>query len=237
LHGAPGYNLQSAVDAHSHLIVYHEVCRDATDLKQLAPIAQSCAGVLQSTPDVIADAGYASAQQLRELDEAGFVTYVAPARAVNTQGSGVLFDRTAFNYDPVQDAFTCPANKVLRRKQASKHDKNVVYAANPQECALCQKKSQCTNAKQRFVSRHQYEEALQACARRVEQAPQMMRIRRSTVEHPFGTIKHQILGNARLLVRGLRGAKAELSLAVMAYNFKRVSNMKGCSWMISALRA
>ena len=47
LHGAPGYNLQSAVDAHSHLIVHHEVCRDATDLKQLAPMAKACAQVLQ----------------------------------------------------------------------------------------------------------------------------------------------------------------------------------------------
>ena len=237
LHGAPGYNLQSAVDAHSHLIVHHEVCRDATDLKQLAPMAKACAQVLQGNPDIVADAGYASAEHLRELDAAGVVSYVAPARAVNSQGGGLLFDRTAFSYDAQQDVFICPAQQVLKRKQSSKHDKNVVYAANPQDCALCPKKSQCTNAKQRFVSRHQYEETLQASAMRVEQAPHMMRIRRSTVEHPFGTIKHQILGNARLLVRGLRGAKAELSLAVMAYNFKRVSNMKGCQWMMSALRA
>lgn len=34
----------------------------------------------------------------------------------------------------------------------------------------------------------------------------VMRLRRSTVEHPFGTIKTQILGNARLLMRGLEGA-------------------------------
>jgi hypothetical protein len=102
---------------------------------------------------------------------------------------------------------------------------------------VCPKKSQCTQVKQRFVSRHQDEDTLQTSALRVAQAPQMMRIRRSTVEHPFGTIKHQILGNARLLVRGLKGAKAELSLAVMAYNFKRVGNMKGCGWMMSALRA
>lgn len=56
-------------------------------------------------------------------------------------------------------------------------------------------------------------------------------------EHSFGAIKYQIFGNARLLVRGLKVAKAELSFAVMAYNFKRVRNMKGCDWMMSALRA
>jgi hypothetical protein len=56
------------------------------------------------------------------------------------------------------------------------------------------------------------------------------------VEHPFGTIKHQILGNARLLVRGMKGAQAELSLAVLAYNLKRVFNMKGANWMHRALQ-
>jgi Transposase DDE domain len=65
----------------------------------------------------------------------------------------------------------------------------------------------------------------------------MMALRRQTVEHPFGTIKHQIMGNARLLARGFRGARAELSLAVMAYNFKRVFNMKGGAWMLQAMRA
>jgi transposase len=179
--GREGQRLQSAVDAHSHLIVHYEVCRDATDLKQLAPMAQTFAGVLQSIPEVVADAGYASAEHLRELDAAGFVTYVASARAVNTQGNGTLFDRTAFNFDSVEDAFTCPADKVLKRKQASKHNKNVIYAANPQDCTQCSKKSQCTNAKQRFVTRHQYEDTL---------APHMMRTWRSTVEHPFGAIKH-----------------------------------------------
>jgi hypothetical protein len=237
LHGAPGYNLQSAVDTESHLIVHHEVCRDASDLKQLMPIAQGCVRVLQSKPQFIADAGYANAEQLKAMDEAGLISYVAPSRAINSQAGGGLFDRTCFSYDQAQDMFTCPADKLLKRKQASKHDKNVIYAANPQDCAVCPKKSQCTQAKQRFVSRHQYEDTLQASALRVAQSPQMMRIRRSTVEHPFGTIKHQILGNARLLVRGLKGAKAELSLAVMAYNFKRVRNMKGCDWMMSALRA
>lgn len=61
-----------------------------------------------------------------------------------------------------------------------------------------------------------------------------MRRRRSTVEHPFGTIKDHILGNARLLIRGLSGATAELSLAVLAYNLKRAINWKGTHWMMKA---
>jgi hypothetical protein len=35
----------------------------------------------------------------------------------------------------------------------------------------------------------------------------MMKLRRRAVEHPFGTVKHEILRNARLLMRGLSGRK------------------------------
>lgn len=67
--------------------------------------------------------------------------------------------------------------------------------------------------------------------------PEMMKLRRRTVEHPFGTIKHDILRNARLLMRGLKGARGELSLAVLAYNLKRLTNWKGTGWVLAAVRA
>lgn len=237
LHGAPGYNLQTAVDTHSHLIVHHEVCSDTSDVRQLVPTAQGAARALGTMPEVVADAGYANGDQLQELQKLGMTGYVAPCRATNNQGDGTLYDKTAFCYDAQQDCFTCPAGKVLRRKQMCSKDKLVIYAAAAQDCAHCPRKSQCTTARQRFVSRHWYEEALEANAARVLQAPQMMALRRQTVEHPFGTIKHQILGNARLLMRGLPGARAELSLAVLAYNFKRAINMMGSRQLMQALRA
>jgi transposase len=238
LHGAPGYNLQTAVDSQSHLIVHHEVCNDATDLRQLTPMAQGCADVLDRRPMIVADAGYASGEQLQALQERGIVGYVAEeARAVNNQGDGSLYDRTAFHYDPATDTYTCPADHLLTRKQLSRKDHHVIYAARAQDCGACERKPRCTLAKQRFVSRHLHEAALQANADRLADAPHMMALRRQTVEHPFGTIKYQILGHARLLVRGFRGARAELSLAVMAYNFKRVFNMKGAAWMLQAMRA
>ncbi len=237
LHGAPGYNLQSAVDSESHLIVHHEVCNDATDLRQLAPMAQGCAHVLASRPVIVADAGYASGAQLQALQEMDIVGYVAEARAVNNQGDGRLYDRTAFRYDPATDTYTCPADRLLTRKQISRKDHQMIYAARAQDCGACEHKPRCTLAPQRLVSRHLNEAALQANARRLADAPHLMALRRQTVEHPFGTIKHQILGNARLLVRGFGGAKAELSLAVMAYNFKRVFNMKGGAWMQQAMQA
>jgi transposase len=236
LHGAPGYNLQTAVETQSHLIVHHEVCAEANDQRQLQPMAEAASQVLETPCTVVADAGYANGEQIEALDAKGIVSYVASNRAVNNRGDGNLYDRSAFNYEPQSDRFTCPAGKLLERKQLSRKDKMVVYAAKREDCQVCPNKPQCTGAAQRFVSRHLYEHALQANALRLGARPEMMAIRRQTVEHPFATIKHQILGNARLLMRGMKGAQAELGLAVLAYNLKRVFNMKGAAWMHQALQ-
>jgi transposase len=65
--------------------------------------------------------------------------------------------------------------------------------------------------------------------------PEAMRLRRSTVEHPFATIKYRIFGHPRLLLRGLSGAKAEIGLATMAYNLKRITNVLGAAELARVL--
>ena len=236
LDGRPGYNLQTAVETQSHLIVAHEVVCEVNDLRQLQPMAEGASRALQQPCTVVADAGYANGEQIAALHAQGITSYVADNRAVNNQADGNLYERRAFVYEAASDSFTCPAGQLLRRKQFSRKDKLVIYAAQPSDCAACERKAQCTTAKQRFVSRHLYEEALQANADRLAAQPRMMALRRQTVEHPFASIKHLILGNARLLMRHASGARAEFSLAVMAYNLKRVFNMKGAPWMLQALQ-
>ncbi len=236
LHGAPGYNLHTAVETQSHLIVAHQVTNEANDQRQLAPMAEVVSQTLQEPVTVIADAGYANGEHIAQLDAKGITSYVAVKRAVNNQGGGGLYDRSAFGYDAVSDSFICPAGKTLVRKQLSRTGKMVIYAARSDDCAVCSDKTRCTSAPQRYVTRHLYEDALEANSRRVQEKPQMMALRRQTVEHPFDFIKHRSLGNARLLLRGIAGVNAELSLAVLAYNLKRVFNMKGAVWMRQALQ-
>lgn len=57
--------------------------------------------------------------------------------------------------------------------------------------------------------------------------PEAMKLRRSTVEHPFANLKYRIFGHPRFLLRGTRGAQTEISLATMAYNLKRMLNILG----------
>jgi transposase len=65
--------------------------------------------------------------------------------------------------------------------------------------------------------------------------PAMMRLRRSTVEHPFASLKYRIFGYPRFLMRGLAGAQTEISLAAMVYNLKRMLTVLGGRRLRTAL--
>ena len=109
----------------------------------------------------------------------------------------------------------------------------MLYKAAARDCGACSLKSRCTNAPRRGLARHLYEDALNRMQERV--TPAAMRLRRSTVEHPFATIKYRIFGHPRLLMRGLSGARIEIGLASMAYNIKRMTNVLGAAKLTEAL--
>lgn len=71
--------------------------------------------------------------------------------------------------------------------------------------------------------------------RRLDRKPDAMTVRRSTVEHVFGTLKHW-MGRAHFLTRTLRRVSTEMSLHVLAYNLKRVMRILGTGPLIAALR-
>ena len=80
------------------------------------------------------------------------------------------------------------------------------------------------------------EAVVEAAQERLERNPETMRLRRQTVEHPFGTIKAW-MGYTHFLTRTLPRVKTEMSLHVLAYNLKRVMNILGTGSMLEALRA
>ncbi len=65
--------------------------------------------------------------------------------------------------------------------------------------------------------------------------PEMMVSRRSIVEHPFGSLKQWLFGNGRFLLRQLEGARAEMALAVSAYNLKRAISVLGVCRMMELI--
>jgi transposase len=231
----PAYNMQSAVDAEHALIVAHDVVLDAADNRCLQPMAEAAKAVLGTKVfNIVADAGYSNGEQAAHCESAGMVPHVPVARVVNTRSGGTLFTSRNFRYQVSSDTYLCPDGHVLERKAVHRKAKYTVYEAAASDCGNCAQKQQCTQAAKRSISRHQYEEALERMQGRV--TPALMRLRRSTAEHPFSTIKYRIFGHPRLLLRGRSGARIEIGLAVMAYNLKRMTNVLGAGKLTRALQ-
>jgi transposase len=221
---APAYNVQTAVDAEHALIVAHAVALEAGDNVQLQPMAEAAKKALGTESlRVVADAGYANGEQAARCEASGILPHVPVKRAVNNQGGGTLFGREQFLYRPETDTYLCPANKIIRRKQIHRHDKAVIYRADAADCGGCVMKARCTHTSARILTRLLDEDALNRMHQRA--TPEAMRLRRSTVELPFAVLKYRIFGHPRLLLRGTSGAQTEISLAVMAYNLKRIVNI------------
>jgi transposase len=224
---APAYNVQTAVDSEHALIVAQQVTEEATDNRSLLSMAEAAKAAVGNPSElkVVADAGYSNGEQAQLCETQGILPHVPANRSINCHGDGTLFDRSQFQYDEKTDTFRCPAQQTLTRKQALTKKKSVLYAAEAEVCFQCPLKSRCTTTSRRHVQRHLHEGALQRMQERA--TPEIMKLRRSIVEHPFAALKYHIFGHPRFLLRGHTGAQTEISLATMVYNLKRMRNVLG----------
>ena len=74
---------------------------------------------------------------------------------------------------------------------------------------------------------------LEAVQQRLDENPQAMRVRRATVEHPFGTLKMR-MGAAHFLMKRLPKVATGMALHVLAYKLTRVMNILGVKPLIAA---
>jgi hypothetical protein len=77
---------------------------------------------------------------------------------------------------------------------------------------------------------------VEAAERRLDKEPRRTSVRRSTVEHPFGTLKSW-MGHTHFLTRTLPRVRTEMSLHVLAYNLKRMMAIMGTKPVMEAMRA
>ena len=171
---------------------------------------------------VVADTGFSNGSAAAACEADGITACVSPNRSGNNRGDGTQFDRTAFTYEAEQDRYICPAGRVLSRKGGVNRQHMLTYASA--DCSGCAIKPRCTQAEYRCVSRHQHEGALERMKSRVVADPDLMRQRRCSVEHPFGTMKRMMSG--RFLTRGIQATKTEMALSVLAYNMIRSINIR-----------
>ena len=184
---------------------------------------------------VIADAGYFKSEELLSCHEAGITANVSRPQTSGNQAKG-LFARQEFHYLPENNEYRCPANERLIWRMRSEEHGLTLHRYWSSNCQTCSLKSQCTTSKQRRVTRWEHEEILEAMQDRLDRDPDIMRIRRQTVEHPYGTLKTW-MGSTHFLTRTLSRVSTEMSLHVLAYNLKRVMNIMSIKPLIQAIQA
>src|SRR5215475_82653 len=234
--GVVGYNVQVAVDTEHHLIITHEVTNDGSDRAQLANIASQAKEVLGVDElEAVADRGYYSGEEILACDNGGIaITLPKPMTSgIETRGR---FGKQDFVYLSEEDVYRCPAGEKLKYYYTNEEKGQKLRRYWTNACRTCGLKAKCTKGPRRRITRWEHEEVLEAVQARLDRNPDAMRMRRETVEHPFGTIKMR-MGATHFLMKTLPKVATEMALCVLTYNLTRVMNMMGIQPLMAAIRA
>jgi len=233
--GIVGYNVQVAVDAKHHLIVAHEVTNSGSDRAQLAPMAAAAREAMgKKKLQAVADRGYYSAPHIKACDDAGIAAVLPKPMTSNAKAEG-RFDKSDFIYIAKDDEYQCPAGQRAIYRFTRQENGLQLRRYWSSACPQCPIKAQCTPSAYRRISRWEHETVLEAVQRRLDRQPKAMTLRRRTVEHVFGTLKHW-MGTTPFLMRRLPNVATEMSLQVLAYNLKRVISILGIARTMKAMR-
>ena len=234
--GMVGYNVQTAVETKHHLIVAHKVTNIGIDRSQLSSMAEQARGAMGSQElTAVADRGYFKGEEILACQQAGVTVFVPKPLTSGSKAEG-RFGKQDFIYVADDDEYRCPAGQRLIKRFTSVEDGLTLHSYWSSNCQVCALHDQCTTGKERRIKRWEHEAILEAMQERLDHAPDMMRIRRQTAEHPFGTIKSW-MGATHFLTKTRDRVRTEMSLHVLAYNIKRLMKWLGIGALIDAIRA
>lgn len=233
--GVVGYNVQAVVDAKHHLIVTHEVTNIGNDRAQLTKMGTAAKDAMgKKRLQAIADRGYFNGPEIKACTDANITPMVPKPMTSNAKAEG-RFDKGDFIYIAKDDEYQCPAGQRAIRRFTTGENGMTIHKYWTSACPRCPIKTQCTTSSYRRIGRWEHEAVLEAMQRRLDRKPNTMTLRRRTIEHVFGTLKHW-MGSTHFLTRGLQHVGTEMSLQVLAYNLKRVIKLLGIAKTIAAMR-
>jgi hypothetical protein len=234
--GVVGYNVQVAVDTENHLIVAHEVTNVGSDRSQLTNTAQAAKAALQvESLEAVADRGYFNGEEILACEQAG-ITVTLPKPMTSGAKSQGRFGKQDFVYLVDENVYRCPAGEKLTYRFTAEEHGQKLHRYWTDACQTCPIKAQCTTGRERRITRWEHEEVVEAVQERLDKNPGAMRMRRETVEHPFGTLKMR-MGATHFLMKTLPKVATEMALHVLAYNWTRVLNIFGVNPIMATVRA
>jgi len=233
--GVVGYNVQAVVDAQNHLIVTHEVTNVGSDRTQLTKMGTAAKGAMgKERLQAVADRGYFSGPEIKACTEGNIMPLVPKPMTSNAKAEG-RFSKADFIYIAEEDEYQCPAGERAIHRFTTVEHGLTLHKYWSSACPRCPLKRQCTTSSYRRIARWEHEAVLEAMQCRLDRKPEAMTLRRRTIEHVFGTLKHW-MGSTHFLTRGLEHVGTEMALHALAYNFKRVIKLLGIAKMMRSMR-
>ena len=226
------YNLQIAVDYDSGIILASNLTQDPTDHYQLIPQIeqiQETIGPLPSDTRISADNGYFTQNNLQYLDENELDGYIPNRKQVHETKKLFKkhkpFSKHNFRYDPVNDAYICPDNKILYYKNTFTYNNVSKRYYYGHECQKCPDRKECAGEDNIRIITDTDNVLAKKMAIKMD-SPEGLREfakRKQTVEWPFGHIKEN-LKYTEFLSRGINQSKTEKNLINISHNIKRIYN-------------
>jgi Transposase DDE domain len=155
------------------------------------------------------DRGYFNSPEILECHEAG-VTVTLPKPMTSGAKAAGRFGKQDFVYLPDEDVYRCPAGERLKYRYSNEEDGKELRRYWTTACPICPLKPKCTTGSERRIPRWEHEHLLEAVQQRLDANPNAMRLRRETVQHPFGTIKAR-MGATHFLMKTLPKVAAEMA--------------------------
>jgi transposase len=233
----PLYNMQVIADLDSSFILAFDTFDHATDAGTLEPMLKRTQQFVGHVPPtMLADSGYASAQDLKLCEERGITLYAPVGENDYTERNGrqpgtnqsTAIPKTKFAWNADEQVYICPTGHTMQHEK-TKYVKRAggrelasdLYRCSPDNCRVCPLARECTPnpEKGRTVSRLQYEELVEALRARMKtpDGKALYRLRAPTIERLFADQKQH--RNFRMLTgRGLKRAKAQLAATVLVHN-------------------
>jgi hypothetical protein len=214
--------------------VTHEVTNQGHDRDQLTTMATKAKAALKREDlHVLADKGYFSSREILSCHKAG-ITATVPRPDTSGSRSAGRYVKADFAYEAGADIYRCPAGEELTYRYTTEEDGLKLRRYWTTACQGCDIKSRCTTGRERRITRWEHEDLIEEADARRRSTLAPMMVRRSTVEHPFGTIKAW-MGPSHFLTRRLCGVRTEFALNALAYNIKRMISLIGIKGLMRAI--
>lgn len=175
--------------------------------------------------NIALDAGYKTPAVARYLEDKGITAYLPYKKPMTKKG---FFRKKEYVYNPEDDEYICPGKEKLTYVTTNRTGYRE-YKSNPQKCALCPLRGQCTKSKNmtKVIIRHvwqDYSDRVEARRNSAEWKAIYPR-RKETIERVFAENKER--HNLRYTrVRGLKKNQFQATMLFACHNLLKMARWK-----------